>query len=106
MVMGAQLYDDVLKTLKLPVDKGLLWTDSMAVLTWLRNQRERTKVFVANRRRAIYRLSDVKQWNYVSTSDNPADLGTRRLSPKKVSSDSAWLKSACFLYGHELLAKI
>ena len=57
------------------------------MLQWL-NSLDKQPIFVANRVSEILELTTVDQWNYIATSENPADAGTRGLSADalKVSS--------------------
>ena len=95
--MASELDYAVCNALTLPVKKTYLWTDSATVLSWITNTSRRTKVFVYNQRRTISRYTDPTQWGYVHTQCNPADLGTRILSPKKASSDCLWLTGPDYL---------
>ena len=45
------------------------------MLQWL-NSLDKQPIFVANRVSEIFELTTVDQWNYIATSDNPADAGT------------------------------
>ena len=58
------------------------WVDSTTVLHWLQDQGKWTR-FVKNRTQAIQQ-NDFINWYYVPTEENPADLGSRGISPAKV----------------------
>ena len=47
-VLGGRLYTMIIKEINLPIQNVLLWTDSTLVLQYLKNQRHRFKVYVAN----------------------------------------------------------
>ena len=70
------------------------WTDSTVVLQWL-NDKGRYKVFVANRVSKILERKFIA-WKYVSTKQNPADIGSRgspvRKLPELWWKDPTWLK--------------
>ena len=70
------------------------WVDSTTVLYWLK-ERGSWSQFVRNRVQQILLIGDAK-WLYVPTKENPSDLGTRGVSPEKLSSlwfnGSTWLK--------------
>lgn len=72
------------------------YTDSMVVLGYIQNQVRRFYIYVSNRVEKIRRLSVPEQWQYVSTTENPADQGTRQLPLEKIQ-DSLWLKGPQFL---------
>ncbi|XP_017472300.1 PREDICTED: uncharacterized protein LOC108363445 [Rhagoletis zephyria] len=57
------------------------WTDSTVVLSWLRKPACTWKTFVANRVAKIDELDGASGWNLVDSADNPADLGSRGVSP-------------------------
>jgi hypothetical protein len=65
------------------------FSDSQDVLFWLQRRRP-LKLFVANRVKEILELSSVDDWTYISTADNPADLGTRGLSLRAVIESNLW----------------
>ena len=57
-----------------------MWTESTTVLQWI-HPLEKQPVLVANRVAEILELNTTDEWNYVQSSDNPADAGgTRGLS--------------------------
>ncbi|XP_065926153.1 uncharacterized protein [Magallana gigas] len=51
--------------------------DSKVVLGYLNNRSRRFYNYVSNRVSIIHQRSKSEQWNYVSTGNNPADIGTR-----------------------------
>ena len=53
------------------------WSDSKIALAYIMNDSKKFAPFVANRLTDINKLSAKAEWHYVSTNDNPADLGTR-----------------------------
>ena len=48
------------------------WTDSKVILGYINNEVKRFKIFVANRVLTIKESSNVEQWKYISSKDNPA----------------------------------
>ena len=66
------------------------------VLGYIQNDSRRFHVYVANRVQLIRRLSDPHRWRQVDTSQNPADLATRRLSVSDLVK-SNWLTGPQFL---------
>ena len=80
------------------------WTDSMNVLCWLRNQSRDLKTFVANRVSHIQRHSDISQWQYINTTQNPADLATRGLSVEQLQNSDLWWKGPELLLADEPIA--
>ncbi|XP_065175930.1 uncharacterized protein LOC135805765 [Sycon ciliatum] len=76
--------DTVRKEHDLPIDRIVLWSDSMTVLRWIRADARRFKPFVAHRIGEIEELTDVSQWRWVPTHSNPADAATR--APSEISA--------------------
>lgn len=66
-----------------------LWSDSTTTLQWIRKPIYALKVFVANRVKAIQESTNIENWRYVNTADNPADL-VRGLSAKEIVSNDLW----------------
>ena len=68
-----------------PINEIHGWVDSTTVLFWLRDQGRWTQ-FVRNRTRAIQE-KDFIMWRYVPTEQNPADMGSRGVSPLKLGEN-------------------
>ena len=74
------------------------WTDSQIVLCYLNNSSKRFHVFVANRIQFILDHTQIKQWRYVSTHDNPADSASRGLSVQDLITNSSWWRGPELLW--------
>ena len=74
-----------------------MWTDSTTVLQWINNIHQRHQVFVANRLNIILDSTDASDWRYVSTSDNPADDGTKGYNASQMNVNSRWIQGPYFL---------
>ena len=98
-LLAARLRNEIENALTVRVDNTFMWTDSTTVLQWLHSL-EKQPVFVTNRVAEILELTTVDEWNYVKSSDNPADAGTRGLSANSLR-DSPWLKGPSFLRTHD-----
>ncbi|KAK3752530.1 hypothetical protein QZH41_005142 [Actinostola sp. cb2023] len=72
-------------------------TDSTTVLRYIANQQTRFKVFVSNRVQTIRDLTDVGQWRYVDTKENPADDASRGLGAQSLLDNKRWLNGPKFL---------
>ncbi len=66
------------------------WTDSSIVLCWLRKLPSTLKIFVAHRVSAIQEALPASNWRYVLTKNNPADLLSRGISAKLLSTQDLW----------------
>ena len=75
-----------------------LWSDSSTVLYWLANRGTWSK-YVRNRVKAIHDLGNFT-WHYVPTDQNPSDLGTRGVAPRKLGE--FWLKGPAWLTDRSL----
>ncbi|XP_071123363.1 uncharacterized protein [Mytilus edulis] len=68
----------------------LISSTSKVVLGYISNETKRFFIYVANRVEKIRKFSSPNQWNYVPTSRNPADSGTRSVPAHEIHS-SEWL---------------
>ena len=87
--------------LEMKIDKEYFWTNSKVILGYINNIRKRFKIFVANRIQFIRDHSDVSQWRYVPTSDNPADESSRGLDGIKSSKSKRWFEGPSYLLQSE-----
>ena len=78
------------------IDEITFYTDSKVVLGYIQNESRRFYVYVANRVQTIRKMSNPRQWKYIDTSKNPADLSTRRLNAECLVG-SSWLTGPSFL---------
>ena len=74
------------------------WTDSKVVLGYIANETKRFHVYVANRVQQIREQTHVKQWSYVTSAENPADIASRGLCASELATNSTWLKGPDFLW--------
>ena len=94
--MGAELAAKLNAALQWDPEDTLYFSDSTTTLWWIRTTKP-LKVFVANRVCTILDSSEVKQWKYVNTKENPADIPTRTCSLR------AWAKNALWWWGPKFL---
>ena len=83
--------------LDMHVDSITYHTDSTTVLHYIRSERKRFPVFVSNRVQLIHNFSDITQWRYVNTVDNPADDASRGLDIHKLREQARWFHGPTFL---------
>ena len=86
----AQLVDRVIRIMDINFESVLLWSDSKITLAWIKSCPSRWKTFVANRVAEIHRLTDPKNWFYVNSKNNPADLLTRGISFTELKDNKKW----------------
>ena len=100
-VISAAVSSMLKEELELRVDKEYFWTDSQVVLGYVSNEARRFHVFVANRVQRIRETTNPQQWNYVDTSENPADHASRGLRVSELII-SNWFQGPKFLWKIEL----
>ena len=77
--------DEVLSNeLELELLPSTFWSDSQVVLSYIRSEAHRFKVFVANRVSYIRSLTVPEQCRYVPSGVNPADVVSRGCTPNTV----------------------
>ena len=76
-----------------PIDEIHGWVDSTTVLQWMKGKGT-WSLFVRNRIKAINN-SDIKNWHYVPTGENPSDVGSRGSDPRKL--DAFWFSGPQWL---------
>ena len=77
--------------------KEAFWTDSQAVLGYIANESRKFKIFVASRAEMIKEGSDLSQWFYVNSKENPADSRSRGVEANNVDAVKTWFEGAYFL---------
>lgn len=95
---GAQLAKILHNELSLEIRNTFLWSDSTTVLTWLKSESCRFKVFVGTRVTEIQELTEGHCWRYVDSVNNVADDITRGKTLLELSQPNRWCKGPDFLY--------
>ncbi|GFU30065.1 DUF1758 domain-containing protein [Trichonephila clavipes] len=78
-----------------------MYSKTRVVLSWLSSPPRNWKPFVANRTSEILDIIPCKQWRYVLSKENPADLGSRGMSPKDLPDCSLWWEGPQWLSTEE-----
>ena len=74
------------------------WTNSRVVLGWISNADLHLDRFVKRRVDKIVRVAPTAAWNYIHTTQNPADVGTRSTACRNPDSVRLWLEGpGCLL---------
>ena len=94
--MAVEVGRELTRALDTPVEQTF-WTDSTTVLKYIKNERTRFHVFVSNRLAVIHDGSNVDQWRYVPTDQNPADLVSRGADARTLTDSDLWRSGPQFL---------
>ncbi|XP_073841380.1 uncharacterized protein [Musca autumnalis] len=97
---AAALLADLLDGLSKVLPKDLeyhCWSDSMVVLSWIREQPSNFNVFVSNRVSRIQSITSTMKWHYVPTNLNPSDILSRGASPTELLNSRLWKQGPDFL---------
>ena len=89
------------KELQLLNVKETVWTDSEVVLGYIRNESRKFKVFVADRIELIRDHTDIHQWHYVGTKDNPSDYSSRGIDVANDQTVQKWSLGPSFMWKPE-----
>ncbi|XP_075158171.1 uncharacterized protein LOC142231448 [Haematobia irritans] len=92
----ANLVDNVVKTVS-PQCDVFCWSDSMVVLSWIRELPSNFNVFVSNRVSQIQSQETPMSWRYVPTKLNPADILSRGATPEELLNSPLWSDGPKFL---------
>ena len=94
--LAVEVGQTLARTLQAEVQQTF-WTDSTTVLKYIQNEKTRFHVFVANRLAVIHDGSNVDQWRYVPTDQNPADLVSRGVDALALKDSDLWRSGPQFL---------
>lgn len=100
-LLSAKLCKSVLDSLRYKPDKIVHWCDSSIVLSWIKSDLSKLKIFVANRTSELIELTESSSWRYVPTAQNPADLISRGVVAKDLIESSLWWDGPQFLKNDE-----
>lgn len=96
-----QLAVKVAGSWKCDINKFFLWTDSTIVLGWLNSQPNRLKLFISNRITQILDVTNIGQWRYVKSKDNPADILSRGVKAQDLYKTDNWWHGPSWLIQEE-----
>ena len=96
--VAIRMHHIILKQLNYVIHAVFYWTYSMALLWYIWNESLRFHTFVANRLAAIRDSSEVEQWKFVTSKENPADDLSRDLKVDTLISLQRWTQGPDFLW--------
>lgn len=73
------------------------WSDSVTILHWIKTDPRAFNQFVANRVSEIQNLSKAKEWRWVPSKQNPADITTRSKNKFCTKLQEEWLSGPTYL---------
>ena len=98
---GAQLLSKIMCTvanaLSISTSDLYAWSDSTVVLCWLSTTPVKLKSYICNRVIDIIKWIPAMQWRHVPTTENPADVASRGVSPGALIGHSLWWKGPQWL---------
>ena len=83
--------------MSIPADSIFAWTDSSTVLSSLKRPAFKQPVYVTHHINYFIFKTPAKQWRYVGTTHNPADLLSRGVLPSDLLHDELWWKGPPWL---------
>ena len=82
----------------LQFDQVCYYTDSKNVLHWIQSDNKNWSTFVQNRVLELHTLTKARDWSYVRSERNPADVATRPISGPDLVANPMWLHGPTFMY--------
>ena len=95
-LIGARALAFVLKELHGTSPKCYLWSDSQCVINWIKSPVRLERRIVENRVNEIRAFKNLNI-GFVSTLDNPADIGSRGASAQELAQHNLWWKGPKWL---------
>ena len=89
------------RALKRKFKRVILWSDSEAALKMIFDRTSKFKAYFANRLSKIHAGSDVREWRYVNSEDNPADYNSRGIQAHEKEKWKIFHRGPKFLYQPE-----
>ncbi|UYV79999.1 hypothetical protein LAZ67_18001367, partial [Cordylochernes scorpioides] len=80
----------IMEELNIKMESATCWSDSTIVLSWLRTMSRNLPTFIGNRVAEIQSCPQVREWRYVPTGDNPADIASRGILGPELKQSSIW----------------
>ena len=90
--LSVKISNMIKKELQLQELDEYFWTDSRVVLGYIANDTRVFQTFVGNRVHMIQEYSNVEQWNYVLSKENPADDASKGMSFINFAKIDSWFQ--------------
>ena len=83
---------------RLEFSQVIYYTDSQNVFHWIQSDNRNWSTFVLNRVLELHKLTKPRDWRYVRSERNPADVATRPITGPELAANTMWLHGPTFLY--------
>ena len=90
--MAVRLATMIVREIFMTINKTYFWTDSLAVIRYILNERQRFTTIVANRINIISAGSHPDQWRHTGFKEDPANIASRGVERvfQLVNSELCW----------------
>jgi len=95
ILIGTRTISFVIKELKRPIDKIILWSDSIIAISWIKNIKHK-ETFINNRLVEIRKNKEI-EYRHVGTMDNPADIASKGTNGPELAKNVLWWKGPDWL---------
>uniref|UniRef100_A0A182WUY2 Uncharacterized protein n=1 Tax=Anopheles quadriannulatus TaxID=34691 RepID=A0A182WUY2_ANOQN len=100
-LLGARHLKSTEQHHSIPVKRRVLWTDSTVALSWIYADPRNHRPFVAKRAAEIQENTNVNEWRWLPTHDNPADEATKWKGRANFNRGGIWFQRPSFLLQDE-----
>ena len=97
LALSVRVCELVQHEIKMSFSKIYYWTDSKVVLKYIQTEEKRSCVYIGNHIAEIRGESEVQQWKYCPSKENPGDDASRGMKPCDMTSQCRWLVGPSFL---------
>ncbi|XP_017477963.1 PREDICTED: uncharacterized protein LOC108367779 [Rhagoletis zephyria] len=96
-VLGTRILSCIRDEHSVDFERCILWSDSTAVIRWIRSEHRRYKPFVQHRVAEILAATNVSSWKWLPTALNVADEATRMNNRLELGPTARWSRGPPFL---------
>ncbi|UYV75506.1 hypothetical protein LAZ67_13000424 [Cordylochernes scorpioides] len=90
VLLLTRLMKYIMEELNIKMESATCWSDSTIVLSWIRTMSRNLPTFIGNRVAEIQSCPQIREWRYVPTGDNPADIASRGILGSELKQSSIW----------------
>ena len=94
---ASDMYEEICKEAGEEYGKVYFWSDSKTTLNWIRNRSIRPDTFMQNRISVIRAKTNIEDWHFVPTKENPADHSSRGIKATDTETWDIFLNGPLFL---------